>query len=76
MKEIDRQYPEIVFFGSRRLKSWMSRQGVRVGRKRGSAPDGTHGVTGQPTASSHQSEGKGATDLSLSVEERQYHGTK
>ena len=34
MGEIDRQYLETPFFGSRRMKAWLDRRGVRVSRKR------------------------------------------
>ena len=34
MGEIDRQYLEIPFYGSRRIKVWLERQGRRVSRKR------------------------------------------
>ena len=34
MGEIDRQYLETPFFGSRRMKAWLERRGVRVSRKR------------------------------------------
>ena len=32
--EIDRQYLEPPFFGSKRMKAWLDRRGVRVSRKR------------------------------------------
>ena len=34
MGEIDRQYLETPFYGSRRMKAWLGRCGVRVSRKR------------------------------------------
>ena len=34
MSEIDRQYLETPFYGSRRMKAWLERQGIRVSRKR------------------------------------------
>ena len=34
MDEIDRQYLETPFFGSRRMKAWLERRGMRVSRKR------------------------------------------
>ena len=34
MGEIDRQYLETPFFGSRRMRAWLERQVVRVSRKR------------------------------------------
>ena len=34
MGEIDRQYLETPFFGSRRMKAWLDRRGVGVSRKR------------------------------------------
>ena len=34
MGESDRQYLETSFYGSRRMKAWLERRGVRVSRKR------------------------------------------
>ena len=34
MGEIDRQYLETPFYGSRRMKAWLERSGIRVSRKR------------------------------------------
>ena len=34
MREIDRQYLETPFYGSRRMKAWLERQGILVSRKR------------------------------------------
>ena len=34
MGEIDRQYLETPFFGSRRMKAWLERRGMPVSRKR------------------------------------------
>ena len=34
MGEMDRQYLETPFYGSRRMKAWLERQGIRVSRKR------------------------------------------
>ena len=34
MREMDRQYLETPFYGSRRMKAWLERQGVPVSRKR------------------------------------------
>ena len=34
MREMDRQYLETPFYGSRRIKAWLDRQGVPVSRKR------------------------------------------
>ena len=36
MKEMDRQYLETPFYGSRRMKAWLERQGIPVSRKRAS----------------------------------------
>ena len=33
MGEIDRQYLETSFYGSRRMKAWLERHGVRVSRR-------------------------------------------
>ena len=34
MDEMDRQYLETSFYGSRRMKAWLERQGIPVSRKR------------------------------------------
>ena len=34
MREVDRQYLETPFYGSRRMKAWLERQGIAVSRKR------------------------------------------
>ena len=34
MGEMDRQYLETPFYGSRRMNAWLHRQGIRVSRKR------------------------------------------
>ena len=34
MQAMDRQYLETPFFGSRRMRVWLERQGMVVGRKR------------------------------------------
>ena len=34
MREMDRQYLETPFYGSRRMKAWLERQGIAVSRKR------------------------------------------
>ena len=34
MVEIDRQYLETPFYGSRRMRAWLGRRGIQVGRKR------------------------------------------
>ena len=34
MKELDRQYLETPFYGSRRMKAWLEREGTSVNRKR------------------------------------------
>ena len=34
MEEIDRQYLETPFYGSRRMRAWLERRGIRVSRKR------------------------------------------
>ena len=34
MGEIDRQYLETPFYGSRRMQAWLDRRGMRVSRKR------------------------------------------
>ena len=34
MQAMDRQYLETLFFGSRRMRAWLERQGMVVGRKR------------------------------------------
>ena len=34
MREMDRQYLETPFYGSRRMKAWLERRGIAVNRKR------------------------------------------
>ena len=34
MREIDRQYLETAFYGSRRMRAWLERRGIAVSRKR------------------------------------------
>ena len=34
MGEIDRQYLETPFYGSRRMKAWLEKRGIQVSRKR------------------------------------------
>ena len=34
MREMDRQYLETPFYGSRRMRTWLDRQGIPVSRKR------------------------------------------
>ena len=34
MREMDRQYLETPFYGSRRMKAWLDRRGIPVSRKR------------------------------------------
>ena len=34
MREMDRQYLETPFYGSRRMKAWLERRGIAVSRKR------------------------------------------
>ena len=34
MREMDRQYLETPFYGSRRMRAWLDRQGIPVSRKR------------------------------------------
>ena len=46
MGEIDRQYLETPFYGTRRMKAWLESQGRRVGPEAGSTADGHHGVAG------------------------------
>ena len=46
MGEIDRQYLETPFYGSRRMKAWLGRCGVRVNRKRVQRADARHGAKG------------------------------
>ena len=54
MGEIDQQYLETPFYGSRRMKAWLERRGVRVSRKRGAASDARHGAAGHLPAAQHQ----------------------
>ena len=67
MGEIDRQYLETPFYGSRRMKAWLERRGIAVSRS-GAAADAHHGAAGHLKAR-HQSTGPGASGLSLPVKE-------
>ena len=73
MGEIDRQYLETPFYGSRRMSAWLGRCGVRVSRKRVQRLDARHGTAGHLPASQHQPQVAGATGLSLPVKECENH---
>ena len=59
MQAVDRQYLETPFYGSRRMRAWLKRQGD------GGKPE--TGAAGHLPGSPHQPTGAGASDLSLSV---------
>ena len=67
MQAMDRQYLETPFYGSRRMKVWLAREGRRVSRKRGAATDAHPGAASHLPESPHQPAGAGAPGLSLSV---------
>ena len=72
MKEMDRQYLETPFYGSRRMKAKLNRQGVRVSRKRVQRLMGLMGLQAiyrRP----HKPTGQGGPGLPLSVEGHQDH---
>ena len=74
MGEIDRQYLETPFYGSRRMKAWLERRGIQVSRKRVQRlADARHEAAGHLSATWHQPAGAGASGLSLLVEEHQDH---
>ena len=73
MKEMDRQYLETPFYGSRRMKAKLNRQGVRVSRKRVQRLMGLMGLQAiyrRPSTSRRAKEDRG---LPLSVEGHQDH---
>ena len=46
MQAMDRQYLETPFYGSRRMKAWLVRQGVSSKPEAGATADAHHGATG------------------------------
>ena len=73
MGEIDRQYLETPFYGSRRMKAWLGRGGIHVSRKRVQRLVARHGATGHLPEAWHQPKVAGAPGLALPVEECQDH---
>ena len=66
MKEMDREYLETSFYGSRRMKAKLNRLGIRVSRKqvqRLMGPMGLQAIYRRPLTSR-----QGGRDLSPSVE--------
>ena len=70
MGEIDRQYLETPFYGSRRMKACLERRGKP---EAGAAADARHGAAGHLPAAQHQPPVAGAPGLSLPVEESPNH---
>ena len=73
MGEIDRQYPETPFYGSRRMKAWLERRGVRVSRKRVQRLMRAMGLRAIYPAAQHQPQVAGEPGLSLPAEECENH---
>ena len=68
MREMDRQYLETPFYGSRRMKASLDRQGMPVSRKRVQRLIETDGTAGYLPAASHQPTSGGTLGLSLPAE--------
>ena len=64
MGEIDRQYLETPFYGSRRMKAWLEWRGVRVSRKRVQRLMRAMGAAGHLPAPQRQPKIAGAPGLS------------
>ena len=75
MGEMDRQYLETPFYGSRRMKAWLERQGILVSRKRVQRLMRVMGP-GHLPATQNQPTGAGSAGLSLSVGEGRNHQTQ
>ncbi len=58
MGEMNRQYPETPFFGSRRLKAWLERWGIPVSRKRLMRIKGLRAIYRRPRTSRGAPEAK------------------
>ena len=74
MREIDRQYLATPFYGSRRMKVWLERQGILVSRKRVQRQMrvmGLRAIYRRPCPT-----GAGSAGLSLSVGEGRNHQTQ
>ncbi len=77
MGEIDRQYLETPFYGSRRMKVWLERQGIAGEPEAGAAADAGHGAEGHLPATQNQPTGRrSSAGLSLSVGEGRNHQTQ
>ena len=73
MGEIDRQYLETPFYGSRRMRVWLERQGGTGEPEAGAAADACHGAAGHLPASQHQPPVATAPGLSLPAAECENH---
>ena len=73
MREMDRQYLETAFYGSRRMKGVAGEAGDTGKPEAGAAADAHHGSAGHLPAAQHQPKVAGASGLSLPVEECQDH---
>ena len=68
MKAIDQQYLATPFYGSRRMRVWLQRQGCRASRKRVQRFfDADHGTCSHLPAAQEQQAGVRAQGVSLSV---------
>ena len=68
MREMDRQYLETPFYGSRRMRASLERQGMPVSRKRVQRLMRVMGAASYLPAASHQPTGAGTPGLSLPAE--------
>ena len=74
MGEIDRQYLETPFYGSRRMNTWLERCGVRTGKpEAGAMVDARHGAAAHLPPAWHQPKVAGAPGLPLPAAECQDH---
>ena len=69
MGEIDRQYLETPFYGSRRMRAWLERRGGTGEPEAGAAAYACHGAAGHLPAAWHHPPVSGAPGLSLPAEE-------
>ena len=76
MGEMDRQYLETPFYGSRRMKAWLERQGILVSRKRVQRLMRVMGLRAIYRRPQNQPTGAGSAGLSLSVGEGRNHQTQ
>ena len=73
MRELDRQYLETPFYGSRRMKACLERRGKALSRKRVQRLMRVMGLRAIYRAAQHQPQVSGASGLSLPAEECQNH---